>query len=120
LIALLALLLPILQADEPRLTVEQAEKRLPRESGKIVIVEGWLTDPCKWLSCAIKTNLQDRDAPYLSLASGTPVEAELERLQGRKVKLRARLGRPSAEHKGTYMTMCTDRCDNLIPLSIEE
>jgi hypothetical protein len=101
------------------ITVNQAEQNIQAWNGRTVAVQGWLTEPCGQLSCAIFAEPVRRGQewpkePYLSIASETLVKPALEQLAGKQVILRGVL---SSQCRSSGV-VCFDRGPDIIPVSI--
>ena len=109
---------------EPLLTVLDVRDVLAagNRTGQTVRVLGIVSDTCG-RSCELRTTLGgwERGSETVSLASGTPVEAHLQSLAGKRVVIRARIGESAVRALPSGdIQITTDRAPELIPIEIEE
>jgi len=101
-------------------SVAEAEKNIEAWNGRKVSVQGWLSDPCRGLSCAIfsvpvKPGQDWSHVPVLSIAGRTPVEPVLTANQGREVIITGVLNSVCRPAGGM---ICTDRAPDITPISV--
>jgi hypothetical protein len=102
------------------ITVDEAEADIASLNGYTITVQGWLSDPCGGMSCAIfpTPTRKGQDWPpgaHLSIASETLAETALNTSSGKQVRL---TGVMSSQCRG-FRTFCSDRAPDITPVSLK-
>ena len=112
------------RSPSPILTVLDVRDALAAgdRTGAVVRVVGTVSDVCQPLSCSLRTTLGgwERGGETVSLAGGSPIEAQLRSLAGKRVVIRARVGEAASRRLPSgEIVVSADRVSELIPIEIE-